>query len=210
MTLYYSLVFVLLMIEIAVFMALILPLPFNWRRKLFIFISENPFIAKVQYWLKITFVFILILFIDSVNRVYRVRLELMNANREGRGASAETIGGAVRSEVQARRFYSERNMYLCGFTLFLSLILNRTYSLILDVLRLEDQVRQYKGQTGGKDSAKLAQAGETGEISRLKKELESARTDLSTMKKQSQSLQDEYNRLGDEKSPVDASVKKDR
>jgi B-cell receptor-associated protein 31 len=41
------------MIEIAVFMALILPLPFNWRRKLFIFISENTFIAKVQYWLKV-------------------------------------------------------------------------------------------------------------------------------------------------------------
>ena len=38
-------------------------------------------------------------------------------------------------EVQARKFYSQRNMYLCGFTLFLSLILNRTYTMILDVLR---------------------------------------------------------------------------
>jgi B-cell receptor-associated protein 31 len=125
--------------------------------------------------------------------------------------SADTLGGAARSEVQARRFYSERNMYLCGFTLFLSLILNRTYSLILDVLRLEDQVKQAKGQSGGKDSSKLAQkGGDPGEISRLKKELESARTDLATMKKQSESLQKEYNRLGDEKSPVDASVRKDR
>lgn len=35
--------------------------------------------AKIQYWLKITFIFILILFIDSVNRVYRVQLELSQA-----------------------------------------------------------------------------------------------------------------------------------
>jgi len=75
-----------------------MPLPFTMRRKVFTyvplvslvrgawtwqlttptpsFISENPIVAKVQYWLKITFVFILVLFIDSVNRVYRVQLEL--------------------------------------------------------------------------------------------------------------------------------------
>ena len=43
------------------------------------FISENPIVAKIQYWMKITFVFILILFIDSVNRVYRVQIELIAA-----------------------------------------------------------------------------------------------------------------------------------
>jgi len=43
------------------------------------FLSENPVVAKIQYGLKITFIFILILFIDSVNRVYRVQLELSKA-----------------------------------------------------------------------------------------------------------------------------------
>lgn len=69
-------VFLLLVTEMAIFMALIVPLPFTWRRKLFTFISENPLIAKLQYGMKITFIFILILFIDSVNRVYRVQVEL--------------------------------------------------------------------------------------------------------------------------------------
>lgn len=46
------------------------------------FISENPLVAKVQYWMKITFVFILILFIDSVNRVYRVQLELLASTEQ--------------------------------------------------------------------------------------------------------------------------------
>ena len=44
------------------------------------FISENPVVAKLQYWMKIIFVFILILFIDSVNRVYRVQVELASAH----------------------------------------------------------------------------------------------------------------------------------
>jgi hypothetical protein len=55
----------------------------NWLPS---FISENPIVAKVQYWLKITFVFILILFIDSVNRVYRVQVELAAATENSGNA----------------------------------------------------------------------------------------------------------------------------
>jgi hypothetical protein len=103
-------------------------------------------------------------------------------------------------------------MYLCGFTIFLSLILNRTYVLILDQIRLEEEVKQLRGdpKAGGKPSEQLSNAGKPGEIARLKKELENARADLATMKKQSEGLQREYNRLGDEKSPVDGAPKKDR
>jgi B-cell receptor-associated protein 31 len=104
--------------------------------------------------------------------------------------------------VNARKFYSERNMYLCGFTLFLSLILNRTYVMILDELRLRDEIKTLKGGAkGGKDSA---------EVALLKKQLESAKSDLATMKKQAENLQKEYNRLGDEKSLSEAAPKKDR
>jgi hypothetical protein len=126
MTLYYSLVFGILVLEMVIFMSLIVPIPFTWRRKLFTFISENPLIAKLQYGMKITFIFILILFIDSVNRVYRVQVELAQAKEGGRSGVAGI--GTDRMEVQARKFYSQRNMYLCGFTLFLSLILNQPTS----------------------------------------------------------------------------------
>lgn len=50
------------------------------------FISENPIVAKLQYGLKITFIFILILFIDSVNRVYRVQVELSAVTEGGNNA----------------------------------------------------------------------------------------------------------------------------
>lgn len=85
--------FALLVFEMSVFGLLIVPLPYSMKRKLFTFISENPLIAKLQYGMKvgsqrfrrcyqmltarqITFIFILILFIDSVNRVYSVQVEL--------------------------------------------------------------------------------------------------------------------------------------
>lgn len=115
-------------------------------------------------------------------------------------------------EVQARKFYSQRNMYLCGFTLFLSLILNRTYSLILDTLRLEEKIKKYEGdpKAQGKDSAKLSQAGEAGEIGKLKNQLAQKDRDLATLKKQSEGLSREYNSLGDQVSGQDSTPKKDR
>jgi len=210
MTLYYSLVFALLVFEMVVFMSLIIPLPFNIKRGLFTFVSESPIIAKLQYGLKITFIFILILFIDSVNRVYRVQLELSQAKFQG-GAAAG-VAGSERMEVQARKFYSQRNMYLCGFTLFLSLILNRTYVMILDVLRLEQELKTLKGESpkNDKNASKLGEAGQLGEIGNLKKQLAEKERDIEALKKQSQGLSNEYNRLGDQMTQEDGSNKKAR
>lgn len=75
--------FLLLVFEMVIFVSLIVPLPIAVKRRLFTFLSESPIIAKLQYGLKITFIFILILFVDSVNRVYRVQLEVSNANKAG-------------------------------------------------------------------------------------------------------------------------------
>ncbi|KAG5300625.1 receptor-associated protein [Histoplasma ohiense] len=213
MTLYYSLVFLLLVVEMVIFVGLIIPLPFTVKKKLFTFISESPIIAKLQYGMKITFIFILILFIDSVNRVYRVQLELSAYSKELGGAGSAALG-SERMEVQARKFYSQRNMYLCGFTLFLSLILNRTYTMILEVLRLEDKVKQLQGdkRAGGKESAKLAEAGDAGEIGRLRKELAARERDIDALKKQAEGLSREYEKLSDQVSSQnpDPTPKKDR
>ena len=120
--------------------------------------------------------------------------------------------GHERMEVQARKFYSQRNMYLCGFTLFLSLILNRTYIMILDVLRLEEKVKRYEGdpKAQSKQSAKLDQAGESGEIGRLKNELKKRDANIDAMKKQMDGLQREYGKLGDEVAGSDGTPKKSR
>jgi B-cell receptor-associated protein 31 len=125
---------------------------------------------------------------------------------------AAVMGGSERMEVQARKFYAQRNMYLCGFTLFLSLILNRTYVMILDVLRLEEKVKRFEGDSaaGGKQGNKLAEAGDAGEIGSLKNKLAQKERDIETLKKQCEGLQREYGVLGDQVSMKDAVPKKDR
>ena len=128
---------------------------------------------------------------------------------------AVVMGGSERMEVQARKFYSQRNMYLCGFTLFLSLILNRTYMMILDVLRLEEKVKRYEGDaaTKGKDSVSLVNAGSAGEIGNLKEQLAEKDRDMETLKKQSEGLSREYSSLSDKYNSLQGSEntpKKDR
>jgi len=210
MTLYYSLVFGLLVFEMLLFLSLIVPMPFKIKRGLFEFISGNPLVAKLQYGMKITFIFILILFVDSVNRVYRVQLELATAKQQGGTAAA--VAGSERMEVQARKFYSPRNMYLCGFTLFLSLILNRTYTMILEVLRLEEENKRLTGGDSKSEKGKsgLGSAGDLGEVSKLKEAIRKRDRDIEHLKKQSQGLSDEYNRLGDQVTNNDSVLKKDR
>lgn len=119
--------------------------------------------------------------------------------------------GHERLEVQARKFYSQRNMYLCGFTLFLSLILNRTYIMILEVLRLEERLKQYEGtDKNAKQAAKLAQAGEPAEIARLRKEIARKDQDIETLKKQASGLHKEYNDLSDKVAAQDDMPKKSK
>lgn len=118
-------------------------------------------------------------------------------------------------EVQARKFYSQRNMYLCGFTLFLSLILNRTYVMILDILRLEDKVKHYEGdhKAQGKDSTAHASAGDADELANLRKKVAQKERDMETLKKQSEGLSREYAELSDRYSKlegIDITPKKDK
>ncbi|KKA27533.1 hypothetical protein TD95_005013 [Thielaviopsis punctulata] len=194
MTLYYSLVFFLLMFEVAVFFMLVVPMPYTFKKKLFKYnlpypIRRSPLVAKAQYWLKITFVFVLILFADSVMRVYRVQIELFAATEAAAKNAGAGILGHERTEVQARKFYAQRNMYLCGFTLLLSLILNRTYSMILELIRLEEKVRTLESTRGA-----------SSDVAALKQQLAAKDRDLQTLKKQSKQLHDEYGSLSDKYS----------
>lgn len=86
--------------------------------------------------------------------------------------------------------------------------------MILDVLRLEEKVKKYEGdpKTGGKQSEKLDNAGNVGEIGRLKKQLAEKDRDLENLKKQAEGLNKEYSSLSDKYSATqaDATPKKDR
>lgn len=117
--------------------------------------------------------------------------------------NSASVLGHERFEVQARKFYSQRNMYLCGFTLFLSLILNRTYVLITENIRIQDRLTAFESSkpVDGKSS--------NAEVTTLKKQLAQKEADLQALKKQSEGLQKSYNELADE-VPTSKEAKKSK
>ncbi|CEQ41775.1 SPOSA6832_03541 [Sporobolomyces salmonicolor] len=99
-------------------------------------------IAKVQYGLKITFIFVALLFVDAVNQMLKIHREKETLQEQG------AVRQDLRSETdyRSRKFLAERNFYLHGFTLFLSLILSRTYSLVLDLIKAQEDLAILKQQ----------------------------------------------------------------
>ncbi|KAF9561043.1 hypothetical protein EC968_005859 [Mortierella alpina] len=225
-------VFTLLMTEMITFIFLILPLPFKWRRGMLNFMSKSPFMANIQHVMKIVFIaadLYTIIFrhrdvimivartranqrsdtsfsLDSLNRVIKVD-EITNDSPHHHNPHAETT-------VAARRFYAQRNMYLTGFTLFLSLILNRTFFMILDLLQSEEKMEIVKKQAAqqSKEYNRVLES-ET----QLKKELkdlqeivnnhDSTRQDLENLKKQASQQQQEYLRMADENTALEKKLK---
>ncbi|POW00539.1 hypothetical protein PSTT_13091 [Puccinia striiformis] len=149
--LYNWMVFSLLIIDIVTFIVLVMPLPFTWRRVLFRFLATSKLVAKLQYALKILFIFVTVLFVDSVQRMTKIHHEGEAAKEQGAG-----VGRDLRSETdwRSRKFLSERDMYMRGFTLFLSLILARTFSLILDLIKAQEDLATLKKQTSGQSREK--------------------------------------------------------
>ncbi|KAG5651316.1 hypothetical protein H0H81_009117 [Sphagnurus paluster] len=206
MTVYYSLTFMLLAAEMITFCILVAPLPFKVRRKVFRFLSESPIVAKVAYALKISFIFVVILFVDALQRMFRVTAESDLARSGQQGLND------VRTETNlaARKFYSQRNTYLTGFTLFLSLVLTRTFYIILDLIHTQEEYAKLK-----KESKAGAQNGDATnkEIAELKKKLaaeEAKGRDFETLKKQAAQQAAEFDRLATKYNEATGNVSNKR
>ncbi|KAG7443328.1 B-cell receptor-associated 31-like protein [Guyanagaster necrorhizus] len=200
MTIYYSLTFFLLAAEMGTFCLIVLPLPHTVKKRVFSFLSTSPFVAKIAYALKISFIFVGILFFDALQRMFRVTAEAELAKSGQQGVSD------VRTETNlaARKFYSQRNVYLTGFTLFLSLVLTRTFSIILDLIQAQDELLKHNGELdSSKELEKLRKKADESDT--LKRDLEKAHRDLETLKSQALSQAAEYDRLSDDYNKASGS-----
>jgi len=177
----------LLAAEMTSFCIFVSPLPFKVRRKLFRFLSESPIIAKVSYGLKISFIFVGVLFVDALQRMFRINLEIETAKSGGHGMQD------IRTETShaARKFYAQRNVYLTGFCLFLSLVLTRTFYMIQELIHTQDEHAKLKKATASTSRNDLVAGEQSKEIARLKQDLE-------TLKAQAKSQAAEYDRLADQ------------
>jgi len=204
MTIYYSLTFMLLASEMITFCILVSPLPYAIRKRLFRFLAESPIVAKVAYGLKISFIFVAVLFLDALQRMFRVTAESDLAKSSGQ-TSAD-----IRTETNfaARKFYSQRNVYLTGFTLFLSLVLTRTFYIILDLIHTQEQYAKLKNSTADASRGNGAQ-----EVEDLKKKLASEEAkgrDFDTLKKQASQQAAEFDRLATKYNDVIEGGKSDK
>jgi hypothetical protein len=180
------------------FFLLVVPLPYKLRKRAIFFLHNNPLVSKVALGLRFTFFFIFILFVDSVNRVYRVQRDYALSTAGSHGVGQGAAAGYDHNELQARRFYAQRNMYLCGFTLFLSFILLRTTALVSEL-------------ADAREALKSSTISEVHEVKTLKETIRKQKLDIEHLKKQAEGLSREYNKVSDElneKSGVQPSNKK--
>jgi len=189
----------LLAAEMVTFCALVAPLPYGVRKRLFRFLSESLIVAKIAYGLKISFIFVGILFVDALQRMFRVTAE-SDLGKNGRGQGMQDV--RTETNIAARKFYAQRNVYLTGFTLFLSLVLTRCFYIILDLIHTQEEYAKLKQQTAGKSKSAGANADDKKVIEELKRKLaeseaenEAKDRDFETLKKQASQNATEYDNL---------------
>ncbi|KAF7794630.1 hypothetical protein EIP86_005767 [Pleurotus ostreatoroseus] len=184
--------FLLLAAEMGTFCVLVAPLPYAIRKKLFHFLSESPLVAKLAYGLKITFIFVAVLFVDALQRMWRVTAEADVARNSGTGMPD------VRAESSIAARNAQRNTYLTGFCLFLSLVLTRTFYIILDLIHTQEEYAKLKQNTAKSSKNTIATEDQTKQVEELKKKLEVKTRDYDILRKQAEQQAQEYDRLATE------------
>ncbi|KAJ1498902.1 hypothetical protein HMI54_012284 [Coelomomyces lativittatus] len=102
--------------------------------------------------------------------------------------------------LRSKMFYAQRNMYLTGFTLFLSLILNRFYYLICDVIKQEERYQTLlkKSQSSAKPTEPTGQKSKDNlALTTLQTDHDRLKQDYEILKKQAQQNEKEYMALSD-------------
>ncbi|KAJ3932343.1 MAG: endoplasmic reticulum protein [Lentinula lateritia] len=185
MTIYYSLTFLLLAAEMVTFTGLVTPFPFVVRKRVFTFLSQSPIVAKVAYGIKISFIFVGILFFDALQRMFRITAESDLAKTQ------QTVGD-VRTETSfaARKFYAQRNVYLTGFTLFLSLVLTRTFAINLDLIHTQEEYAKLKKASPSSDSGKFRSYA-----NQSMREYDALKAKFDSQSKEYNQLADKYNKV---------------
>lgn len=219
MSLQWTLIAGFLYIEIAIVLLLVLPVasPRRWNS-----LFKSKFLQGLQRQAGVYFLILLAILV----------LFLLDAIREMRKYSnieAEDHGHAhLDREMQGsmRLFRAQRNFYISGFALFLSLVIRRLVILISAQATLQAQseasMRQAQSATTAAKSL-LAQRGEVGQndtneahdkevtglkskISELEDQLKFEKKDKTAIKEQADNLAKEYDRLAEEHSKLQKKI----
>ncbi|KAG7531244.1 hypothetical protein FFLO_04486 [Filobasidium floriforme] len=161
------------------FSLVVAPMPFKLKSKLTYFLAENPVVAKISYGVSWLYLFVAVLFVDSVQRMIKIA-------REGSEAKEERGVQDVRVETnyRSRKFYAQRNLYLTGFTLVMALLLTRAFMITFDLVKTHEELNKL-GNSTAKNSASSRQTQDLqDEVAALKKKVQAKEVEIANVKKQ--------------------------
>ena len=125
-------VFILLMCELVLCTAMILPIPIQWRAKISQQMSRlwNLY-PRFRIVMKTFIGIVTALFLDALRQMYMVHLsqrqpDLLKVGKEG--------------EMNNTLVAAQRNAFMCGFTVFLFMVLYRMQSMADQISGLEDRL----------------------------------------------------------------------
>jgi len=110
---------------------LLIILPHSWIYWLLNLAKRNtvqPIAVGFKYATLLSFFLVIILFWDS----FRGMAAAVNASHDEPFVTADT-----HQREKIKELYNQRNFYLCGFTLFTSLVLNRYFNLLVKYIELQ-------------------------------------------------------------------------
>lgn len=215
MSLHWTLIAGFLYLEVVLVLLLVLPIfsPRRWNR-----ILNSTFVKALQgqarYYFALVFVVLLVFLLDAVREMRKY------SNAEAHEHSH------LDSEMQAnmRLFRAQRNFYICGFTLFLSLVIRRLLILVSQKAQLiaesEAALKQAQGARAAARSFFSQKNGESEgaeatdekvkaleeKVAELEQELASAISDRDAVKSQAASVTKEYDRLLEEHRKAQESI----
>nr|QBH73426.1 bcr-associated protein [Embidopsocus sp. OG9834] len=206
--------------EIAVVLLLVLPVasPRRWQS-----VFRSRFLASLSRQASLYFyvlLFVLVLFLVDAIREMR---KYSNADPQDSHGHSQIH---IEMQVNMRLFRAQRNFYISGFALFLSLVIKRLVTLISSLSTMQAQSEAALKQAASASSRArdlLSQGGVVEQntsneahdeevnklksrLSKVEKELESERIDKDALKRQAESLSTEYDRLTEEYSKLQKKV----
>jgi hypothetical protein len=118
-------------------MKLVLTIIRDFCQRVQLLIKSNTFSAfcSCNFWrffvTRDSIVFIL--FVDSVNRSFKTQ------EKHDRSEEHHHVDSRSDSYLHAKLFQAQRNMYLTGSVIFLSLVLNRFFNMIVELAKNEEK-----------------------------------------------------------------------
>ncbi|CCE89068.1 Piso0_001866 [Millerozyma farinosa CBS 7064] len=189
MSIQMSLIFGTLLLQMTALLVILLPLPLK-ARKAIVNMAESLKSSKnfnIGLWFSL--ILLGLQFADCFNRLQRFS---HIGNPYLLVSSRDIDYSAISYDQLASKFYSQRNLYLTGAVLYLTLAINT----VLGILKkLVSKATEYN-----KISSEGTEETEPSEAEKLKSEIKSKDASITGLKKQIEGLQTSYDSLNETKS----------